>query len=141
MKSRGNIMGAIILVFIGVAIVYYVAIRQEKKSDVAPSENNRSGDSVISSNPGAPPVEMGAKPERNLKDGSVKIVEEFIKSNAKHPATFEFLEWSEVTSEDTYWKVRCKYKGVSSFDSEVTTNAWFYIRNNKVVYTKVISKI
>lgn len=87
------------------------------------------------------PTEMGAKPEVNAKDGSVKIVEEFIKLNAKNPATFEFLEWSEVSTEGPYWKVRCKYRGVASFDKEVTTNAWFYIQNNTVVYTKVISKI
>ena len=84
---------------------------------------------------------MSAKPEVNPKDGSVKIIKEFIKLNAKNPATFEFLEWSEVSTEGGYWKVRCKYKGIASFNAEVTTNAWFYIQNNKVVYTKIISKI
>lgn len=143
MRSRRNIfIGAIILVFLGAALVYYLPFREEQKPDVVPSKTNRSGsDSVTQSNPEATPVEMGVKPAKNPKDGSVKIVEEFIKSSAKNPATFEFLEWSEVSSEDGYWKVRCKYSGVSSFDAEVTTNAWFYIRNNKVVRTKVISKI
>ena len=84
---------------------------------------------------------MGVKPEKDSKEGSVKIVAEFIKLNAKNPATFEFLEWSEVSTEGGYWKVRCKYKGISSFNAEVTTNAWFYIQNNKVVHTKIISKI
>ena len=87
------------------------------------------------------PSPLGAKPVINPKDGSVKIVEEFIKLNSKNPDTFEFLEWSEVSTEGMYWKVRCKHKGVSSFNTEVITNAWFYIQDNKVVYTKIISKI
>ncbi len=87
-------------------------------------------------------IEMSAKPEVNPKDGSVmNRFEKFIKSQAKNPATFEFLEWSDVSAESGYWKVKCKYKGVSSFNAEVTTTAWFYVQNNKVVYTKIISKI
>ena len=141
MISRKNIFGGVILIFIGIALVYYV-YRKGNKSENEPVKNKQPDiDSVKQSNREDVRVEIGAKPEKNSKDGSVKIVEEFIKSNTKNPETFEFLEWSEVMDEDGYWKVRCKYRGVSSFNAEVTTNAWFYIRNNKVVYTKIISKI
>src|SRR5258708_21357689 len=134
--------GIIILILIGVVIGYYVAHREGEKLQTTPSGNKRSeNDSAARFNREVIPAEMGVKPEIDPKDGSVKMVEEFIKLNAKNPATFEFLEWSEVSTEGGYWKVRCKYTGISSFNAEVTTNAWFYIQNNKVVYTKIISKI
>ncbi len=131
----------IIIILISVVVGYYVAHREDEKVQTPPLENKRDKDSVSHVNPEVIPAEMGAKPEINLKDGSIKIVEEFIKLNAKNPATFKFQEWSEVSIEGGYWKVRCKYSGVSSFNAEVTTNAWFYIKKNKVVYTKIISKI
>jgi len=136
------LIGFIILILIGVVIGYYLTHREGEKLQTIPSEHKGSeSDSAARVNREGTPAEMGVKPEINPKDGSVKIVEEFIKLNAKNPATFEFLEWSEVSTEGGYWKVRCKYTGVSSFNAEVTTNAWFYIQNNKVVHTKIISKI
>lgn len=130
-----------VLFLIAVVLVYYLTHR-ESKEVIEPKENNHTtNDSATYINPEKIPHTLGAKPEINPEDGSVKIVEEFIKMNAKNPATFEFLEWSDVSTEGGYWKVRCKYRGVSSFNAEVTTNAWFYIQNNKVVHTKIISKI
>jgi hypothetical protein len=142
MKSSKKIFfSIIILIIIGVAIVY--AVYRNSKSGFDPPDTKRSttSDSAKNRNREAPPAEMDVKPQVDSKDGSVKMVKEFIKLHAKNPSTFEFLEWSEVSSEDGFWKVRCKYRGVSSFNAEVTTNAWFYIQNNKVVYTKIISKV
>jgi hypothetical protein len=138
MKSPNKILG-ITLILIGVSVVYYVSSRN-KPPDAVPSES-KSVDSVSHSSADMTPAELGAKPETNTKDGSVPAVEAFVKNHVKNPATFKFYEWSQVSSEGGYWKVKCKYVGVSSFNKEVTTNAWFYIRNNKVVYTKIISKI
>ena len=141
MKLRNVFIGVIISIIIGAGFFFFGASRQIKKTERDTSTTEHADyDSVTHVNPEALST-MGAKPEKNLKDGSVKIVEEFIKSNTKNPNTFEFLEWSEVFAEAGYWKVRCKYKGISSFNAEVTTNAWFYIRNQKVVRTKIISKI
>ena len=134
--------GIIILILIGVVLGYYLTDREGEKLPTPPSGNKRSkNDSALRLDREGIPAGMSTKPEIDPKDGSVKIVEEFIKLNAKNPATFEFLEWSEVSTEGGYWKVRCKYRGISSFNAEVTTNAWFYIQNNKVVHTKIISKI
>ena len=143
MTRKKKIFGiAIILILIGVVLGYYMTHRETEKPPTTPSENKGSPtDSAAHLDSETIPNEVGVKPEIDPKDGSVKIVEEFIKQNAKNPATFEFLEWSEVSTEGRYWKVRCKYRGISSFNAEVTTNAWFYIQNNKVVYTKIISKI
>ncbi len=132
----------IILIFMGIVFGYYIAHREGEKLHPTPSGNKRSeNDSAVRVDPDKTPAEMGIKPKVDPKDGSVKIVEDFITVNASHPTTFKFLEWSGVSTEGKYWKVRCKYRGVSSFNAEVTTNAWFYIQNNKVVYTKIISKI
>lgn len=133
--------GIIILLLIGAAFGYYVMHPKVEKFPTTSGSKRPSTDSVARLDREVKPAEMGVKPEINPKDGSVKIVAEFIKLNAKNPATFRFLEWSEVSTEDGYWKVRCKYRGISSFKAEVTTNAWFYMQNNKVVYTKIISKI
>lgn len=81
---------------------------------------------------------IGAKPEQSELDGSVKIVKDYIKTNAKDASSIDFLEWSKVSSFGVNWIVRCKYKGTNSFGGVVTENIWFYIQNSKVVDTKAI---
>lgn len=81
---------------------------------------------------------LGSKPEQSDLDGSVKIVEEYIKSIAKNASSVDFLEWSKVSNIGENWIVRCKYKGTNSFGALVTENAWFYIQDNKVVNIKKI---
>jgi hypothetical protein len=135
-----KIFGILILILVG-SLGFYL-MHHENRKVANPIENKQfNNDSSMNRSTDVTPTEMGVKPEKDIKDGSVKIVKEFVKLNVKNPSTYEFFEWSEISSEDGYWKVRCKYKGVSSFNAEVTTNAWFYIQNNKVVYTEVISKI
>jgi hypothetical protein len=139
-KLNKKIIGGIVLLLtIGVAFGYYLTHRE---SVVSPKEDKPTTiDSTTHVNDKATSSEMGEKPETDQKDRSVKIVEAFVKSHAQNPETFQFLEWSELSTEGAYWKVRCKYRGISSFNAEVTTNAWFYIQDNKVVYSKIISKI
>jgi len=81
---------------------------------------------------------VGEKPEQSELDGSVKIVKNFIKENAKDASSIEFLEWSKVSSLGQNWIVRCKHKGTNSFGAMVTENSWYYIQDNKVIKTKVI---
>lgn len=139
MKSKKILSGVVVLILIGLAVVYYSVYRGKKNDD---SKNKPSiNDSTTRTNEEPTPYGRGTKPEKNSADGSVKMIEEFVKANAKNPETIEFLEWSDVSSEQGYWKVRCKYRGISSFGAAVTTNAWFYIKNDKVVYSKIISKI
>src|SRR5882672_6659266 len=108
--------GIVILILIGVVIGYYLTHREGEKLPTTSGNKRSENDSATRVNREVTPVEMGAKPQINPKDRSVKIVAEFIKLNAKNPATFEFLEWSEVSAEIGYWKVRCKYTGISSFN-------------------------
>ena len=79
---------------------------------------------------------VGPKPEQSDFDGSVKIVEEYIKSNAKDKNSIKYLEWSKVIPSDEFWVVRCKYEGNNSFGAKTTENTWFYIKNSKVVKMK-----
>ena len=79
---------------------------------------------------------IGEKPEQSELDGSVKIVKDYLKSNAKDASSLDFLEWSKVTYSGENWIVRCKYKGKNSYGADVTENAWFYIQNSKVIDTK-----
>lgn len=139
-SNRKVFGGILIVILLGVVLGYYLTHRERDKLPATPSINESSGNDS-SAHADHLRRDMSAKPEIDPKDGSVKIVKEFIKVNAKNPATFVFLEWSEVSREGGYWKVRCKYRGVSSFNEEVTTNAWFYMQNNQVVYTKILSKI
>jgi hypothetical protein len=140
MKSNNKILG-VTLILLGITLVYYVTSR-ERKPNAKPIENKVSiSDSATTAPPEMIPAEMGAKPATNPKDGSVTAVEEFVKKHVKNPSTFKFYEWSQVSADRGYWKVKCKYTGVSSFNKEVTTSAWFYIKSDKVVYTKIISKI
>ena len=81
---------------------------------------------------------IGNKPEQSELDASVKIVEDYIKKNAKDASSVEFLEWSKVSQFGESWIVRCKYKGTNSLGAVVTENVWFYIQNSKVIDTKQI---
>lgn len=81
---------------------------------------------------------IGNKPEQSELDASVKIVEDYIKQNAKDASSVEFLEWSKVSQFGESWIVRCKYKGTNSLGAVVTENVWFYIQNSKVIDTKII---
>ena len=81
-------------------------------------------------------ISFAFTPERLIS--SVKIVSDYIKSNAKDASSIEFLEWSKVISIGKNWTVRCKYKGTNSLGGIVTENAWFYIQNSKVVDSKSI---
>jgi len=140
-KFQKIIGGIIVFILVGVVVGYYITHREGGKLPSTPVNKRSEDDSSARPDRERIPVEIGLKPEKDPKDGSVKIVEEFVKLNVKNPATFKFQEWSEVSREGAYWKVRCKYRGISSFNAEVTTNAWFYTQHNKVVHTKIISKI
>src|ERR1044071_9409019 len=109
MTNKKILSGAIAVILIGVAFIYYTKYRSGEK----PTDKHSINDSISTSNHEVSPSNMGAKPKRNPEDGSIQIVEDFIKANSTNPNTFEFLEWSEVLIEDGYWKVRCKYRGIS----------------------------
>ncbi|MDO9578628.1 MAG: hypothetical protein Q7J16_12155 [Candidatus Cloacimonadales bacterium] len=81
---------------------------------------------------------IGPMPEQSNFDGSVLIVKNYVKSNAKDAASIEFIEWSKVTNYGENWIVRCKFKGSNSFGGVNTQNVWFYIQDNVVVDTKII---
>ncbi len=81
---------------------------------------------------------IGLKPEQSEIDASVKIVKDFIKSNAKNASSIKFLEWSKVSSFGENWVVRCKYKGTNSFGAIITENSWYYIQDSKVVDIRAI---
>src|SRR6185369_6449353 len=90
-------LGIVALITIGVVFGYYVT-RRESKTTADPIGNNHAGDdSVTNVNNEPTSNKIGAKPETDQKDGSIKIVEEFVKSHAQNPSTFEFLEWSEIS--------------------------------------------
>ncbi|MBS1508752.1 MAG: hypothetical protein JSS79_19100 [Bacteroidetes bacterium] len=120
-----------------VVFIYFFTTHQDEKMPSSPTDSLSTVDSI--SLPSASTA--GAKPQANAKDNSVPVVAEYIHAQAANPSTVEFLEWSALSAEGAYWKVRCKYVSTTSFHAEVTTNAWFYIQHQRVVYTKVISKI
>jgi hypothetical protein len=81
---------------------------------------------------------IGAKPEQSDLDGSVKIVKDYVRSNAKDASSIDFLEWSKVSYIGENWIVRCKYKGTNSLGAIVSENVWFYMQDNQVLKTKSI---
>lgn len=82
---------------------------------------------------------VGEQPEQSEWDGSVKAVEDYVKSNANDASSIDFIEWSKVSPIGDYWVVRAKFKGSNALGGIVTVNKWFYIQNNKVVKTKDIN--
>jgi hypothetical protein len=81
---------------------------------------------------------VGEQPEQSEWDGSVKAVEEYVKSNANDASSIDFLEWSKVSPIGDYWVVRAKFKGSNALGGIITVNKWFYIQNGKVMKTKDI---
>ena len=84
------------------------------------------------------PSPIGPKPEQSELDGSVKIVQDYVKSMARNPSRVVFIEWTKVIPFGADWTVRCKFSGINSSGIVETKYTWFYIRNNKVVDTKTI---
>ncbi|MFA6779257.1 MAG: hypothetical protein WCU80_05705 [Paludibacteraceae bacterium] len=81
---------------------------------------------------------VGEEPKQSEWDGSVKVVEEYVKSNANDASSIDFLEWSKVSPIGNYWVVRAKFKGRNALGGIVTTNKWFYIKDGKVMKVKDI---
>lgn len=81
---------------------------------------------------------LGEKPKQSELDGSVDIVEKYVKDHATDASSISFLEWTKVIDSGESWALRAKYKGTNSFGATVTENAWFYIQNGKVVNVKPI---
>lgn len=81
---------------------------------------------------------LGDQPDQSEWDGSVEIVEDFVKANAHDASSVKFLEWSKVSEFGSNWIVRAKYKGTNAFGGVITENAWFYIQNDAVVKMKPI---
>lgn len=82
---------------------------------------------------------VGEKPKQSEVDGSVSIIENFVKSNANDASSIDFLEWSKVSAVGEFWVARAKYKGTNAFGGVVTEDMWFYIQNGTVVKTKPIN--
>lgn len=80
---------------------------------------------------------IGNQPSQSELDGSVRVVENYVKSISKDTSSIRFIEWSKVSPFDEFWIVRCKYKSIKS---EASENKWFYIQNDKVVKTKDIKE-
>ena len=76
---------------------------------------------------------VGSQPSQSDYDGSVKVVEDYIKANANDASSIKFIEWSKVIPYGNFWVVRCIFKGTNSFGGVVTEKKWFYIQNDKVV--------
>lgn len=76
---------------------------------------------------------VGPPPSQNELDGSVAIVEKYIKAKANDASSIKFIEWSKVSPYGNYWIVRCMFKGTNSFGGIVTENKWFYIQNDEVL--------
>lgn len=134
-SSAKTIISLAMLVAV-VVVIYLFSTHQEERMPT-PTDSLSTVDSISHHNNST----AGAKPQTNAHDNSVPVVAEYIRAQAANPSTVEFLEWSALSAEGAYWKVRCKYVSTTSFHAEVTTNAWFYIQHQRVVYTKVISKI
>lgn len=79
---------------------------------------------------------VGVEPKQSKIDGSVNIVEKYIKEKTTDASNIKFIEWSKVSPFDRYWVVRCKFEGENTLGEDTIENMWFYIQNGKVVKIK-----
>jgi len=78
----------------------------------------------------------GPKPKQSEWDGSVDIVERYIKGTAKDAGSIEFIEWSQLSDVGDSWTIRCKYSGTNSYGARVTENKWYFIKDGEIIRTK-----
>ena len=68
-----------------------------------------------------------AKVENSSWDSSVYQVKYYLKTNLKDPKSVEYIDWSPVIREGSYYMVRCKYRAKNSFGGYVIENKIFFI--------------
>lgn len=64
-------------------------------------------------------------------------VVEYLKNNLNDYDSSEFVEWSPVAKLEVkgepFWVVRLKLRAENAFDGYILKNAFYFIRQNKVV--------
>ena len=80
---------------------------------------------------------IGQKPEQSGFDGSVPIVDRYLRDTLNDYESAEYLEWSPVTptniNGEWFWTVRLKLRAKNPFGAKILKEAYFVIRNDRVV--------
>jgi hypothetical protein len=81
---------------------------------------------------------LGKQP-RQLPNGTVPVVVQYLEDNLHDPYTMKLLKWSKVEKAsrngEPYWYVQLRYRAKNTYGAYVLTLGGYYIRNNKVVAT------
>jgi hypothetical protein len=80
---------------------------------------------------------LAGPPPRQLPDGRVPVVIQYLQDNLHDPYSMKLLKWSKVEKRplngELFWFVELRYRAKNTFGAYVLAVEGFYIRNNKVV--------
>jgi hypothetical protein len=81
---------------------------------------------------------IGEKPYQNVLDGSVPIVEKYLKDKAKDPSSITFYNWDNLVPDEKTtkgWIVKADRSGKNSFGGTTRNVDFFVIKNGQVIKT------
>lgn len=80
---------------------------------------------------------IGKKPEQSSFDGSVSVVDQYLRRNLNDYESSEFLEWSRVTPTrlegQNVWSVKLRLRAKNAFGGKIVKDVEFFIHDNEVV--------
>lgn len=80
---------------------------------------------------------IGPKPQQSAMDGSVPVVDRYLRDTLNDYQSAEYVEWSPVTpakiNGESFWAVRLKLRAKNAFGAKMLKDTYFVIRNEQVV--------
>ena len=80
---------------------------------------------------------IGPKPQQSAMNGSVEVVDRYLRETLNDYQSAEYVEWSPVTPAkidgESFWAVRLKLRAKNAFGAKILKDSYFVIRHDKVV--------
>lgn len=102
---------------------------KERKEAAAAEEKQRKADALAALKAAV----RGPKPTNSAWDGSVHVVERYLKAALHDPSSYDHVRTSEVTGEGDYWVVVSSFRGKNAFGALIINTKKFFIQQGEVV--------
>lgn len=79
-------------------------------------------------------AKRGKKPTQSTWDGSVRVVEAYVKANLKDPDSYKHVG-TVITADGPTWKVETSYRASNSFGAKVLESQTFWLQGGEIVRT------
>ena len=81
-------------------------------------------------------AKRGPKPKNSAWDGSLSVVERWVKGRLKDPDSYEHVSTTIPVEDGAFWRVGTSYRAKNSFGAKVLEGHTFWIQNGEIVKDK-----